>query len=97
MKTCHPSQAARENRREGGREQLALRRDGSLHRFAGFLLLAFAASHLGFLGIPDGSSESFNLVFPFLSNEHLYVFAATMEASIAHWKVVVVCSPIYSV
>ncbi len=50
-----------------------------LHLFAAVMLLFFSASHFGFLLISNPEGNSRNTVFPFLTDNHLYLFAAVFE------------------
>jgi len=52
----------------------------TLQLIAGILLLLHAASHIGFLFLPDNEGALANVVFPVLSNSRLYAVAAIVEA-----------------
>ncbi|HXI72033.1 MAG TPA: hypothetical protein VNN22_16885, partial [Verrucomicrobiae bacterium] len=54
-----------------------------LHCFAGGLLLLYALSHFGFLRITGYNGALPNLVFPFLTNNNLYLTAGLLESSVA--------------
>ena len=54
-----------------------------LHYFAGILLILFAVSHIAFLLTADYQGELPNPVFPFFSNNSLYLVAAFAEGCVA--------------
>jgi len=52
------------------------------HSFAGVILLIYAASHFGFLFIPDEHHNLHNIVFPLVTNWVLYLIVGCIEMAV---------------